>query len=100
MADEEAVGLHGGEGPHGIEKGFALAETGGFGLEVHDVRAEPRCGGGKADAGARGRLKECEGDGLAAQGGKFFQGMAVEFLEGLGLVQEKKDLLSVEWFDP
>ena len=35
-----------------------------------------------------------QGHGFAAQGGQFFQRMALEFLKWLGFVEKKSDLLS------
>ena len=40
--------------------------------------------------------KKRDGHGLAAQGGQFFQGMALKFLKGLGLIENKTDLLACE----
>ncbi len=44
--------------------------------------------------------KKAMRDGLAAQGGQFFQRMALEFLEWLRLIEKKSNLLAVRDFDP
>ena len=75
---------------HGVEERFAFFQAGGFGLQIHGVRAETRGGGGEADAGARGIFEEGQSDGFAAQGGQFFQRMALDFLEGFGFDREEK----------
>ena len=98
VADHDAVGAHGFESADGIDERFALFQAGGFGLEGHGVRAQPRGGGGEADARARGGFEEGDGDRLAAEGGEFFQRMALEFLEGLGLIENKCNLFAGEVF--
>ena len=69
---------------------FAFLQARRFGLQVHLVGAQPRGGGGKTDSRARGRLKESQRDGFAAQRGEFLQRMPLEFLERLRLVQEER----------
>ena len=94
MADHDAVGPHRFERANRVDQRFALLQARRFGLQSHRVRAEARGGGREADARARGSLEERDGDGLAAQRGQFFQRMALEFLEGLGLIENKRDLLA------
>src|SRR5277367_4217539 len=89
MADDDAVGAHGFERAHGVEKRFAFFQAGCFGLEIHGVRAQSGRSGGEADARARGIFEEGECDSLAAQGGQFFQRMTLKFLERLGLIENK-----------
>ena len=91
VAHDEAVRFHGVEIVGGVEKRFAFFEAGGFGLEVHGVRAEPRGCGGEAETSARGIFEEGESDRFATESGQFFQGVALDFLEGLGLIEEKGD---------
>ena len=98
VADHDAVGAHGFDGADRVDERFALFQAGGFRLKRHRVRAESRGGGGEADARARGRLEESDGDRLAAQSGEFFQGIALKFLEGLRLIENKSDLLAGEVF--
>ena len=98
VANDDSIGAHGLERANRVDERFALLQARGFGLQRHGVRAEPGGGGGEADARARGRLEKGDGDGLAAQRGKFFQRMALEFLEGLGLIENKSNLLAAEVF--
>ncbi len=93
VAHHDAVGLHRVERVHGIEKRFAFFQAGRFGLQVHAVCAEARCGGGETDSRARGRLKECERHTFSAQRGQFFQRMLLNFLKWFGLIQQKCNLL-------
>ena len=99
VADHDAVGAHGFERANRIDQRFALFQAGGFRLEGHRIGAEARRGGGEADARARGRLEESDGDRLAAKSGQFFQRMALKFLEGFRLIENKSDLLAREVFD-
>src|SRR5579862_7587699 len=98
VADHDAVGAHGFEGADGVDQRFALFQAGGFGLQGHGVGAETGSGCGEADASAGGGFEEGDGDGLAAEGGEFFQRMALEFLERLGLVENKCNLFAGEVF--
>ncbi len=72
VAHDEAVRLHGVEGVYGVEERFAFFYAGGFGLEIHGVRAETAGGGAEADASERGIFEEGQSDGFAAEGGEFF----------------------------
>ena len=99
VADHDAVGTHGFDGADGIDQRFALFQAGGFRLQSHRIGAEARRGCGEADARARGRLEESDGDRLAAESGEFFQRVTLEFLKGLGLIENKSDLLAGEVFD-
>src|ERR1700728_4871599 len=47
VANNDAVGTHGFQGPDGVEQRFPFFQAGRFGLQVHGVRAEPGSGGGK-----------------------------------------------------
>ena len=96
MTHDEAVRLHGVEIVGGVQERFAFFEAGGFGLEIHGVGAEAGCGSGEAEAGARGIFEEGECNGFAAKGGELFQGMALDFLEGFGLIEEKSDFVRGE----
>ena len=93
VADHDSVRPHGFERPHRVNQRFAFFQAGGFGLEIHRVRAEARSGGGEADARARGRLEESECDRLSAKRGEFFERMALEFLKWLRLIEYEGDLL-------
>ena len=90
VANHDAVGTHRFERANRVEQRFALLQAGGFGLQIHGIGAEAGGGGGEADARARGGLEKGHGDGLAAQRGQFLQRMALEFLEWLGLIENKR----------
>ncbi len=99
VANHDSVGAHGFERPDSVNERFAFFHAGGFGLQIHGIRAETRGGSGEADARARGRLEESESDGFAAEGGEFFEGMALKFLEWLRLIENENNLLGGERFD-
>src|SRR5271165_733039 len=99
VAHDEAIRAHGVEIVGGVEKGFALFQAGGFGLEIHGVRAETRGGGGEAEARARGVFKKGQGDGFAAKSRQFLEGMALNFLEGFGLIQKEGEFVRGERFE-
>ena len=99
MTHHDAVGLHGVERADRVEQRFAFFQAGGFRLQIHRVGAEARGRRGEADARASGRLEESERHGLAAQRGQFFQGMALEFLKWLRLIEHENNLLGAERFD-
>ena len=89
MTDDDSIGAHGFERAYCVQQRFAFLQAGRFGLEIHGVRAEASRGGGEADARAGGIFEEGQRDRLAAQGGQFFQGMTLKFLERFGLVENK-----------
>src|SRR5258708_5124680 len=93
VAHDETIRLHGVESVSGVEQGLAFFQAGDFRLEVHGVGAQTRGGRAKADARARGIFEECEGDGLAAEGGEFFQRVTLNFLERLALIEKKSELV-------
>ncbi len=99
VADHDAVRSHGFDGADRIDQGFALFQAGGFRLESHRIGAEAGGSRGEADARARGRLEERDRDGFAAKRRQFLKGIALKFLEGLGLIENKSDLLAREVFD-
>src|SRR3970282_1175327 len=85
--------------PDRIEQRLALLQARRFGLELHRIGAQPRGSRRKADARARGRLEKGHRHRLAAQGGQLLQRVTLDFLERLGLVEKKSDVLSGERFD-
>ncbi len=93
VTHDETIRLHGVESVDGVEQGFAFFQAGDFSLEVHGVGAQTRGGRAKADARACGIFEECEGDGLAAEGGEFFQRVTLNFLERLALIEKKSELV-------
>ena len=72
VPDHDSIGTHRFERANRIDQRFALFQARRLGLQRHGVRAEARCGGGEADARARGGFEERERDSFAAQRGKFF----------------------------
>ncbi len=98
VAHDEAIGLHGVKRLHSVEKRFAFFQAGGFCLEVHRVGAESGGGRAEADARASGIFEKGESDGFAAEGGKFFERMPLDFLKGPALVEKKSEFLRRERF--
>ena len=96
MAHDEAVRAHGVEVVGGVEERFTFFEAGGFGLEVHGVRAEARGGGGEAEPRARGIFEEGQGDRFAAKSGELFEGMTLNFLERFGLIENEGEFVRGE----
>src|SRR5271156_906737 len=99
VANHDAVWAHGFQRPKRIEQRLALFQAGRFGLQIHGVRAQASRSGGEADARTRGILEKRQRDSFAAQSGQFFQRVTVEFLEWLGLIENKRYLLAGEVFD-
>ena len=50
---------------------------------------QSRCGGAETEARASGVLEKGQHHGLAAQGGEFLQGVALDFLKGFGLIENE-----------
>jgi len=98
VAHHEAVGSHGVEVVGGVEERLAFFQAGGFGLKIHRVRAQARCGGGEAKACACGIFKEGESNCFAAQSGEFFEGVALNFLERFGLIENEGEFVRGERF--
>ena len=99
VAHDQAIGLHGVERVHGVEKGFAFFYAGGFRLEIHGVGTEPRGGGAEADARAGGIFEKSESDGFATKSSEFLERMALDFLERFALVEEKSQFIRGERFE-
>src|SRR6516164_4314291 len=86
VAHHETIRLHGIQVVGGVKKRLALLEAGGFGLQVHGVGAEPGGGRSETEPRTRGVFKESQHHGLPAKRGEFFQGIALNLLERLGLI--------------
>src|SRR5689334_16005810 len=95
VAHDDCIGLHCKQRMDRIHQRFALFQAGGFGLEIHGVRAEARGGGGKTDPRARRGFEKEESDSLAPKRGEFLERMALEFLKRLRLIQQKGNLRGV-----
>ena len=65
---------------------------------MDQVRAEAGSRGAKTDARACGIFKKRERDGFSAQRREFFQRMALDFLEGFALIEEKSKFVRGERF--
>ena len=99
VAHDQAVGLHGVQGVHGIEKRLAFFQAGGLRLEVHGVRAETGGGGGEADARARGVFEESQSDGFAAESSEFLERISLDGLKGPALIEKKSEFIRGERFE-
>src|SRR6266705_1582012 len=95
----QAIRFHRIQVENRIEKRLALFQAGRFRLQVHRVRAEPRCGCSKADSRACRRFEKRQRHRLPAQRCQFFQGMLLNFLEGFALVEKKSEFVRVERFE-
>src|SRR6266571_3664404 len=96
MPHHQTVGLHRAQRVYRVQKRLALFQAGSLRLKVHRVRAEPCGGGAKTDPRARRVLEKRQRHRLPAQRGQLFQGMALDLLKGLALVEKKCDLLRRE----
>src|SRR5439155_20701214 len=99
VPDDDETGIEGCEVAGRVQESLAFLERGGFGGEVDAVGGEALFGQLEADAGARGRLDEEVDDGLAAQGGDFFDGALADGFEGARGVEDGEDFLGGEGFD-
>ncbi len=99
VAHDQAIGLHGVERVDGVEEGLTLFQARRFGLQVHRVCAQARGSSAKADACTGGVFKESESNGFASESGEFFKRMALDFLEGSALVEEKGEFVRGERFE-
>src|ERR1700757_2700097 len=99
MAHDKAIRLHGVQVVGRVEKRFTFFEARGFGLKIHGVRAKTRSGGAETQPRARGVFKKSQYNGFAPQRGKFFQGIALNLLERLGLIKNEGDFVRSERFE-
>src|SRR5258708_38634192 len=95
----EAVGVHGIQVENRVQQSLALLQAGGLCLQVHGVRAEPRCRRPKADARARRSFEKRQRHRLSAQRRQFFQRMLLNFLKGLALIEKKSEFVRGERFE-
>ncbi len=95
----QAIRLHGVEIEDRVEERLALLQARGLGLQVHGVCAEPRGSGPKTNARARRGFKEGQRHGLAAQRRQLFQGVPLNFLKRLALVEEKAQFVRSKRFE-
>jgi len=99
VAHHEAVGLHGVEIVGGVQQGFALFQAGSFRLEIHGVGPETRGGRAEAKTSAGGIFEEGQHYRFSAQGGELLEGVALNFLERFGLLENKSDFVCTEGFN-
>src|SRR6202521_6436211 len=99
VAHNQAVRLYCIQRVDRVEGGFSFFEAGGFGLEVHRVRAEPGGGRPKADARARGVFEKGQRNSFSAQGRQLFQRVPLNFLEWLALVEKEGEFVRGERFE-
>src|SRR5205814_7529544 len=95
----QAIRLHGVEIEDRVEERLALLQARGLGLQVHGVCAEPRGSGPKTYARARRGFEEGQRHGLAAQRRQLFQGVLLNFLKRLALVEEKAQFVRSKRFE-
>ena len=95
----ERVGLHRVQRLDRVQERLALFQARGFGLQIHGVRAEARSRRAEADPRAGRVLEKGQRNSLAAQRGQLLQGMFLNFLEGLALIQQKAQFFRAERFE-
>ena len=81
MPEDDAVRIHGGKIPCGVDEGFSLHRAAARIGDVEGVRAHALCGNLEGQTGSGAGLKEKIDDGFAAEGGDFFYGTGRNFLK-------------------
>ena len=99
VPDDDGVGIERLEDARRVLEGLALAQGGGLGGEVDDVRRQALGGQFEADPGAGGGFNEEVDDRLAAEGGHLLDGALAHRLEGPGGVEDDDDLLRAQGLD-
>src|SRR5690606_30150027 len=98
VPDDDHVGAEGGDVFGGVAQGLALGGRGAGAVERNDVGREALGRHLEGHAGAGAGLEEEVDDGLAAQGGDFFDAALQDFFEGGGGVVDLVDLGDREFF--